>query len=74
MFDTSSAGLPSWRKYVCMADAIENMRIREKRQVFQVMRSEQVSKDTFLPRLGISVSEFAVFQVLSDNSKRTSRA
>ena len=59
---------------MCMAYAVDNMRIREKRQVFQIMRSDNVCKDTFLPRLGISVSEFAVFQVLADNTKRTTRS
>ena len=74
MFDTSTAGLPAWRKLSIVSCAVSDMRVRDKRRVFQLMRNPDMREDTFLPHIGITLSVFATFQVLADSQRRTQRA
>lgn len=74
VFNTSASGLPTWRKYICLAHFVENMRVREKRRVFHLMRTENVDADMFMPGLALFVSEFATFQVLADSNRRLGRS
>lgn len=73
MYNTTAAGLPTWRKYVCIAQAVETLRVKDKRRIFQMMRHPGMHPDTFLPHIGLTLSEFAVFQVLADSQRRMQR-
>lgn len=74
MFNMSAAGLPTWRKLTILSCAIDDMRMRDKRHIFQLMRSPDIHEDTFLPHKGFTLSVFATFQVLSDSHRRTKRS
>jgi hypothetical protein len=55
---------------------IEQLRVRDKRQIFQIMRKTvNLSDNTFFPMYGFTAGEFSVWQVLSENrkSRRASR-
>lgn len=55
----------TWVKYVVMSVHIDNIKMKEKRSIFQLIRTDQeIDHNTFLPRHGLTLGEFATFQVL----------
>ena len=61
---------PTWKKYLVMASFMERLRIKDKRQLFHIMRhTDCLSHDTFFPSYGITAGEFSVWQVLSDSRR-----
>ena len=61
---------PTWKKYVVLSKFIEQLRVRDKRQIFQIMRrAENLTESTFFPHYGFTAGEFSVWQVLSENRK-----
>ena len=54
-------------KYLLFFRFVKNMRVRQKRSIFCVLRHlRSVCTDTFLPQFGIHCGEFAYFQILSE--------
>lgn len=49
------------------------MHIREKRRVYGLMRSAEVGHDHFMPDLGITMGEFAFWQVVAEVPRRRSK-
>lgn len=66
--DTTS----TFHKFNNMRDAITNLRVRDKRAIFLLMRtaSDQLTVDTFFPLQGFTAGEFAVGQVLAENNRK----
>lgn len=63
--------LPTWSKYVVLAKNIDELRVKDKRHIFQIMRTTPgMTEDTFLPQYGITTGEFAVWQVLGENVRK----
>ena len=62
---------PTWKKYIVLSYFVESLRVREKRQIFHIMRRNFsiLDHDTFFPMYGITAGEFAVWQVLSESRK-----
>ena len=62
---------PTWIKYIIISCYVESLRVRDKRQLFHIMRksSGDLSHDTFFPAYGITAGEFAIWQILSDSRK-----
>ena len=61
---------PTWKKYMIISCYVEGLRVKDKRQLFHVMRkSDVLNHDTFFPRYGITAGEFAIWQILSENRK-----
>ena len=62
---------PTWKKYIVLSCFIESLRVREKRQIFHIMRrhTDTLDHDTFFPHYGITAGEFAVWQILCENRK-----
>lgn len=51
---------------------VQALRVRDKRSIFVAMREKaDVSPESFLPRHGLCVAEFAVFQTLGDKPRRS---
>lgn len=73
MFNASTAGLPAWRKLVILSCAVNDIRVRDKRRIFQLMRGSEMNENVFLPHIGVTLSVFATFQVLADSQRRTQR-
>jgi hypothetical protein len=66
-----SVRFPTYRKYQVLSRVVEQMNVREKRNVFQYMRDLMLapatspgSNDTFLPWYGITIGEFSLFQLM----------
>ena len=62
---------PTYIKYLIIACFIERLRVKEKRQIFHIMRSstDVLDENTFFPQFGITAGEFSIWQVLSENRK-----
>ena len=61
----------TFQKFTNMKQAIANLRVRDKRSIFLLMRTaaDQLTSDTFFPNYGFTAGEFAVGQVLSENNR-----
>lgn len=65
---------PTWKKYIVISYYVESLRVRDKRQLFHIMRkSSELSHDTFFPAFGITAGEFAIWQILSETRKCRSK-
>lgn len=61
---------PTWCKYIVISCYVEALGVREKRQIFQIIRrAPYLTHDTLFPYFGITAGEFSVWQVLSDHRK-----
>ena len=62
---------PTWKKYIIISCFVENLRVKDKRQIFHIMRrsGDELTSDTFFPQYGVTAGEFAVWQVLSESRK-----
>jgi hypothetical protein len=62
------------RKCQSQFDYVKSMRVRQKRSMFGILRSEpSLDVDTFLPHYGLTCGEFCVFQILTEHDRRESR-
>ena len=69
--ECSSMNYPTWKKYIVLSKTIENLRVKDKRNIFQMMRvKDDVDEDTFFPLYGFTAGEFATWQVLKDTNSR----
>lgn len=65
-------GLCTWKKYLVMQRASEHhMRIRDKRRVFTIMRSDSITADHLLPQIGMTMGEFAFWQLIGENRRKS---
>ena len=71
---SSPDSIATFHKFNNMRDAITNLRVRDKRAIFLLMRtaSDQLTVDTFFPLQGFTAGEFAVGQVLAENNRKHS--
>ena len=61
---------PTWKKYIVVSCFIESLRVKDKRQLFHIMRkTSNLSHDTFFPRYGVTAGEFSIWQILSETRK-----
>ena len=61
---------PTWKKYIVMSSAVENLNVKEKRRVFGLMRTtNSANSNTFMPYYGLTFAEFSTWQVLMDGSR-----
>jgi len=60
----------TWRKYWVMHYYVSNLRVKDKRFLFNNMRNPDVNEHTFFPRYGFTAGEFAVYQKLTENNQK----
>ncbi len=61
---------PTWEKYMVIANTIEELRVKDKRMIFQILRKyPEATKDYFFPHFGFTTAEFACWQILTDGRK-----
>ena len=66
-----SVRYPTWKKYMVISQVINNLRVRDKRLLFQRMRNEEgITHNTLFPEYGFTAGEFATWHVLSDTCRR----
>lgn len=75
---------PTWVKYTTLASYCDQLSIAKKRQVFLLIRSDpnlqgemkQVSHchNHYMPLLGLTMGEFAVFHTIQDFIRKNSNA
>ena len=65
---------PTWKKYIVLSKVIENLRVRDKRLLFYIIRSaEYVDHNTFFPKYGFTAGEFAVWQILNEKKPKSKK-
>ena len=70
-YEYSNINYPTWKKYIVLSRTIEGLRVKDKRNIFQMMRVKpNVNEDTFFPMYGFTAGEFATWQVLKDANSR----
>jgi len=60
---------PTWEKYMVLSNTIERLQVKEKRYIFNCLRTCECTKDHFFPMFGFTTAEFAVWQILGDGPK-----
>jgi len=61
---------PTWVRYSVLANNMTNLTIKDRRQIFQSIRKDDARADTFFPKYGFTLSEFAVWHVLGDARRK----
>ena len=64
-------GYATFVKYACLRSTCDRLRVRDKRKVFNLMRSEKVDENSFMPQEGYTLGEFSIMQVLNDTGRRS---
>ena len=68
----NNTSLATYNKMINMQQAIANLRVRDKRSIFLLMRTaDSLSPDTFFPLYGLTAGEFPVGHVLSENNRKS---
>ena len=74
MLEAEELNSATKEKYNRVFRYVRNMKIRQKRHLFYVLRHvPNVNTNTFLPQFGLHCGEFACFQILSEHSRRESK-
>ena len=60
---------PTWRKHLVLSTVISSIQIKQKRTIFQLLRSNS-DADAFLPEFGFTSGSFCIWQILSENKRR----
>ena len=60
----------TWTKYMVLSKIIENLRVKDKRALFHIMRTVPVTENSFFPHYGFTAGEFSVWHVLSESSRK----
>lgn len=70
----TSIRYPTWKKNMVLHRTISNLRVRDKRLIFQTMRSHpSVNHDTLFTRYGFTAGEFSTWHILADGCRRKTK-
>ena len=62
---------PTWKKYNVLCNSITNLNVREKRNVFNIVRNDpNNTHHTFFPEFGFTTGAFCTWQILSMSQNR----
>ena len=66
---------PTWKKYIVLSCVVEQLRVRDKRHLFHIMRREKDMADhnSFFPAYGFTAGELSVWQILADSHRQRRR-
>jgi len=65
---------PTWGKYIVISRVIESMTVRDKRIIFQIMRTfPDLTHNSLLGEYGITAGEFSMWQILSEQRRPRKR-
>lgn len=56
---------------LAVSEQVKTLYVRDKRQIFVSMRSGRLTCNSFFPKFGMDASEFATWQILNENPRRT---
>ena len=60
-----------WRKTIVQFATVKTMKVKQKRLIFNAMRSTNTNIDTFFPAFGLTAGEFCLFQILNETRKKS---
>lgn len=64
---------PTWERYTILAHVVNRLSVRDRRQIFQLMRRAENTPNLFFPAYGVCLAEFAVWHVLGDTRRKTKK-
>jgi hypothetical protein len=75
MYEHTLPSYSTWERNVIVAHAINSLSIRDRRHIFNMLRSPQyeLSPNLLFPTYGFTLGEFAVWYTLGDSQPRKSR-
>lgn len=74
MLDQQELWQATKAKQRALFNHVKDMRMREKRSVFFILRSsDDLNVDTFMPAYGLHCGEFCVFKILGEHQRREER-
>ena len=59
---------PTYQKYLVLAESIGDIQIRDKRTIFQLLRSNTDS-NAFMPAYGFTSGAFCTWQILNEGKR-----
>ena len=62
---------PHHKFNLAVSEQVKKLYVRDKRQIFVSMRTGNVTPNSFFPKFGLSAAEFAAWQILNENPRRT---
>ena len=69
--DASNHMHTTWKKYAVMQLGVEQLQVKSKRTIFHTWRTTpDVVHESLMPCIGLTMSEFAFFQVLGEHRKK----
>jgi hypothetical protein len=67
-----STSMPHWVYTQALSAHVKSLSVKTKRKIYVAMRQKpEVAPNSFLPHQGLNVCEFAAWQILSDNPRRS---
>uniref|UniRef100_A0A6C0KE94 Uncharacterized protein n=1 Tax=viral metagenome TaxID=1070528 RepID=A0A6C0KE94_9ZZZZ len=57
-----------WQRTVINYHSVRRLNVKDKRVVFNVLRNEAASDSTFIPLIGMTIGEFAVYQIVNEKN------
>ena len=60
----------TWKKYVIMHHAAESLSVKDKRRIFNLMRSDDITADHLIPDIGLTMGEFAFWQLIGEGKRK----
>lgn len=64
MADTQRTSDYQWRRSMIVAQNMRAMTVKDKRHIFTALRSQGATEHTFVPKFGVTIGEFAAFQIV----------
>lgn len=66
--DQQYLSYPTWKKYRILASTIDAIQIRQKRHIFQLLRSNS-NDNAFMPLYGFTSGAFCTWQILGEGKR-----
>lgn len=64
----------TWSKYLILSKVIDELKVKDRRLIFNIMRTCEVTDATFFPSYGFTAGEFSIWHILSEPRRGTKRS
>lgn len=61
----------TFQRQKALIKMVGDLRIRDRREIFSFIRTEQTDETTFLPFFGMTIGEFAVAHIINSENSRS---
>lgn len=68
--DYDAFNYATYQRQKALIKTVGDLRIRDRREIFSYIRTEQTDETTFLPYYGMTIGEFAVAHIINSENSR----